>query len=60
MRMRLAAECQKALEATEMRDRFLTLGLEPAELMPDEFADFLRKQNDRYASIARQANIKLD
>lgn len=60
MRMRLTAECQKALEAPEMKDRFLALGLEPGELMPDEFADFLKKQNDRFSSIARQANIKLD
>lgn len=58
--MRLTTECQKALEAPEMKDRFLALGLEPGELMPDEFADFLKKQNDRFSSIARQANIKLD
>jgi hypothetical protein len=28
--------------------------------MLDEFADFLRKQNDRYASIVKQANVKAD
>lgn len=60
MRMRLTAECQKALEGSEMKDRYLTLGLEPAGSMPDNFADFLKKQNDRYASIAKQANIRLD
>ena len=60
LRMRLTTECQKALEAPEMKDRFLALGLEPGELAPDEFADFLKKQNDRFSSIARQANIKLD
>lgn len=43
-----------------MKDRFLKLGLEPAGLTLDDFADFLLKQSDRYAAIAKQANIKLD
>jgi len=60
LRMRLAAESRKILQAPEIRERFITLGLEPAPLMLDEFADFLRKQNDRYASIVKQANVKAD
>ncbi len=43
-----------------MRERFIALGLEPAGLMLDEFADFLKKQNNRYASIVKQANVKAD
>jgi tripartite-type tricarboxylate transporter receptor subunit TctC len=60
IRVRLAAECQKALESPEMKERFLTLGLEPPESTPGEFADFLKKQGERYSAIAKQANIKLD
>lgn len=60
MRMRLATETQRVLESQETKDRFITLGLEPALLMPEEFAAFLKRQNDRYASIAKQANIKAD
>ena len=59
-RIRLVTECQKAREGSDMKDRFLKLGLEPAGLTLDDFADFLVKQSDRYASIAKQANIKLD
>ena len=60
IRVRLTAECQKALEGSEMKDRLLSLGLEPADSMPDDFGDFLKKQSEGYASIAKQANIKLD
>jgi tripartite-type tricarboxylate transporter receptor subunit TctC len=48
------------LQAPEIRERFITLGLEPAVLTLDEFAEFLRRQNDRYASIVKQANVKAD
>jgi len=60
LRMRLATESRKILQSSEIRERFITLGLEPADLMLDEFADFLKKQNDRYASIVKQANVKAD
>ena len=60
LRMRLATESRKILQAPEMRERFIALGLEPAGLMLDEFADFLKKQNNRYASIVKQANVKAD
>jgi tripartite-type tricarboxylate transporter receptor subunit TctC len=59
-RARLASECRTALEGSEMKERFLRLGLEPGTLTLDDFADFLVKQSDRYASIAREAHIKID
>jgi len=60
LRVRLATESRKILQAPEIRERFITLGLEPAVLTLDEFAEFLRRQNDRYASIVKQANVKAD
>jgi tripartite-type tricarboxylate transporter receptor subunit TctC len=60
LRMRLAIESRTILQAPEMRERFIALGLEPADLTLDEFADFLKKQNDRYASIVKHANVKAD
>ena len=59
-RMRLAVEAQKVLEKPEIKERFLALGVEPSPLMLDEFSEFLKKQSDRYAAIAKQANIRLD
>ncbi len=57
---RLSSEIRKVLEARDIKERFLALGLEPAGNTPEEFAEFLRKQNDRYGSIVKQANLKAD
>ncbi len=57
---RLSREVRKILEIPEIRERFLALGQEPSGNTPEEYAEFLRRQNDRYASIVRQANLKLD
>jgi len=59
-RMRLAAETQKALGLPETKAKLIAAGLEPGDLTPEEFAEFLKGQNDRFAAIIKQANIKLD
>ena len=58
IRMKLAAESQKILDSAEMKERLLAAGLEPSTQTPDEFAQFVRAQNERFGAIARQANIK--
>ena len=60
LRIRLATESRKILQSPEVRERLNTLGLEPAGLMPEEFAEFLKDQNDRYAAITKRANLKAD
>jgi tripartite-type tricarboxylate transporter receptor subunit TctC len=60
VRARLAAETQRALETPATRDRLIAAGLEPGDLTPDQFAEFLKVQNERFASIIRNANIKVD
>ncbi|MGB7543079.1 MAG: tripartite tricarboxylate transporter substrate binding protein [Burkholderiales bacterium] len=60
LRMRLSSEIGKILQAPDIRQHFLALGLEATGLAPDEFAEFIRKQNARYGSIVKQANVKLD
>jgi tripartite-type tricarboxylate transporter receptor subunit TctC len=57
---RLSREVRKILEIPEIRERFLALGQEPSGNTPEEYAEFLRRQNDRYASIVKQAGLKLD
>jgi tripartite-type tricarboxylate transporter receptor subunit TctC len=57
---RISAETRKIMQDPEIRKRFLAAGMEPAGNTPAEFADFLRKQNERYGSIVKQANVKLD
>jgi tripartite-type tricarboxylate transporter receptor subunit TctC len=58
--VRLAAEIQKALNSDDLKERYLFLGMDIASNTPDEMAVFLRREQDRYAEIARTANIKVE
>jgi tripartite-type tricarboxylate transporter receptor subunit TctC len=60
LRTRLSAETRKVLQDPDIRNRFIALGLDPAGNTPEEYAEFLKRQNDRYASIVKQAGLKLD
>jgi tripartite-type tricarboxylate transporter receptor subunit TctC len=60
IRNRLAAEIQKAMQAPDLRERYLALGMDPAAMMPDEMGAFMRKEQERYGSIIRNANIKVE
>jgi tripartite-type tricarboxylate transporter receptor subunit TctC len=57
---KLAAEIHKAMQAPELRDRYVALGMDTASNTPDEMAAFLRKEQERYGSIIRNANIKVE
>jgi tripartite-type tricarboxylate transporter receptor subunit TctC len=60
LRQRLALEIRKVIQAPGMTDRMVALGMEPASSTPEEFAEFLKAQQLRYASIAREAKLKAD
>lgn len=60
LRTRLSVETRKVLQDPDIRNRFIALGLDPAGNTPEEYAEFLKRQNDRYASIVKQAGLKLD
>ena len=57
---RLAAEIQKVMQSPEVRERYAALGMEPISNTPDEMAGFLKREQERYGSIIRNANIKLE
>jgi tripartite-type tricarboxylate transporter receptor subunit TctC len=57
---RLSAETRKIMQDPELRKRFVAGGMEPSGNTSAEFSDFLRKQNERYGSIVKQANVRLD
>jgi len=57
--MRLSAEIQKAMQAPDMKDRYIALGLDQASNTPDEFAAMMRSEQDRYATIIKNAGIKI-
>ena len=57
---RLAAEIAKVMQAPELKERYLALGMDPASNTPDEMAAFLRSEQARYGSIIKNANIKVE
>lgn len=57
---RLSAEIQKAAQTGDLRDRYLALGMDPAWDTPEEMASMMRSEQERYGSIIRGANIKVE
>jgi len=60
IRQRLSSEIRKALQSDEMKERYAALGFEPVSSTPDEMASFLARELERYATIIRNANIKVE
>ncbi len=57
--MRLSAEIQKAMQAPDMKDKYISQGLIQVTSTPDEFAAMMRSEQDRYATIIKNAGIKI-
>jgi len=57
---RLSGEIQKAIQAPELKEKYLSLGLEPVATTPEEMASFMRSQYERYGAVIRSANIKIE
>jgi tripartite-type tricarboxylate transporter receptor subunit TctC len=57
---RLSGEIQKALQSSELKERYLALGLDPVATTPEEMAGFMRREQDRYGAIIRNANIRIE
>ena len=57
---RISTEMQKALATQELKDRLISLGLDARSSTPEEMAAFLRREQERYGKIIRDANIKVE
>ena len=57
---RLHQEVQKALAAPDMRERLAAAGGEVAPGASARFADLLRREQQRYEKLIRDAHIKPD
>jgi tripartite-type tricarboxylate transporter receptor subunit TctC len=57
---RLSAEIRKALESGDMKEKLLNAGLDPVSSTPEELPAFMRKEQERYAAVIRNANIKVE
>jgi tripartite-type tricarboxylate transporter receptor subunit TctC len=57
---RLSTEVRKILQAPDIMERFVALGMDSEGSTPEEFAEFIRGQHARYGAIVKQANVKVD
>ncbi len=54
---RLAAESQKILARSDVRERFAVMGIQVAPLKPAELAEFQKSELAKWAKLAKAANI---
>jgi tripartite-type tricarboxylate transporter receptor subunit TctC len=57
---RLNAETVKALQDADVKKKFADLGVEAVSSTPEQFGTFIRAENDKYAKLIKDANIKVD
>ena len=57
---RLHAELTRVMKLAELRERFATLGAEPAQTSAQEFARFIAEEISKYAAIVRESGAKVD
>lgn len=56
----LGKEMQAVIRKPELREKFITLGIDPAGSTPDEFAQFLRDEVAKWGKVIRAANVKIE
>jgi tripartite-type tricarboxylate transporter receptor subunit TctC len=57
---RLNQAVNDILVTPQVRDRLLELGAEPAQLSPDGFLDFIRKDNAKWARLIKEQGIVIE
>jgi tripartite-type tricarboxylate transporter receptor subunit TctC len=57
---RLHAEFTKALRAPDMVERYASLGVEPVESTPDQFAAYMRSELVKWGDIIKRSGAKLE
>lgn len=55
---RLSAELTKALQSSDVKERYSREGGEPVIMTRAEFTEFVRKEIERWRKVAREANIQ--
>ena len=55
--LRIYQETKKALEASDVRDRLLSLGAEPVATSPEEFSILYKADIEKFKQVVRDAGI---
>jgi tripartite-type tricarboxylate transporter receptor subunit TctC len=54
---KLNAECLRILAMPDVRERFLSQGVEPRGSTPAEFAEHIRSQMAKWSKVVRDAGV---
>jgi len=57
---RLQAAIAESMQEPDVRKRFGDLGADPVGSTPAQFADYLKKEDAKWAEVVRKGNIRLD
>jgi tripartite-type tricarboxylate transporter receptor subunit TctC len=57
---KLEAEMIRAANLPQIRERFLSLGVEPAGTSSEQFGKSIKDETERWAGVVKAANIKLE
>jgi tripartite-type tricarboxylate transporter receptor subunit TctC len=57
---RLQREIARIVALPDVRDRLAGMGFEPVANTPEEFADYIRSEINKWAKVIREAGIKVD
>ena len=58
--VKVNAEVVRVLQLPAVRERLLELGAEPAKTTPEEFADFIRRDNAKWARLIKERGIVIE
>jgi tripartite-type tricarboxylate transporter receptor subunit TctC len=58
--MKLHDAVAKTMSTPDVREKFTNIGADPLIMSPDEFTEFIRKDIDKWAKVAKAANIRMD
>ena len=58
--MKLHDAVAKTMTTPEVREKFISMGADPLIMSPEEFTAFIRADIEKWAKVARAANVKVD
>ena len=57
---RLNREINTALSTSSLKEKLIAIGSEPATSTPEQFAEFIRKENVKWADVIKRSGAKVD
>jgi tripartite-type tricarboxylate transporter receptor subunit TctC len=57
---RLNSEIEKALRASDVKEKMARLGTEPSPSTPEQFAVLIQQEQKKYAAIVKASGAKVD